>query len=82
MNNELSGSRKTHLGILEVRCWCPSGKGMGAVEQLSNSIINLFPLLPKVGGVSVEKTPYAEDYLLDEAGWVIVPVLVFYRYES
>ena len=28
-HNELSGQRKTSLGIFEVRCWYPSGRGMG-----------------------------------------------------
>lgn len=81
-NNELSGQRKTLIGIFEVKCWYPSGKGMGGVEQLSNSIINLFPMLPKMGSVSVENTPYAEHPQFDESGWIIVPVLVMYRYEQ
>lgn len=81
-HNELSGQRKTHLGIFEVRCWYPSGKGMGGVEALANNIVNLFPILPKVGSVSVENTPYAEHPQFDDAGWIIVPVLIFYRYES
>lgn len=81
-NNDLSGKRKTHLGIFEVRCWYPSGRGMGGVEKLSSSIIDLFPILPKTGKVSIENTPYAERPQIDDAGWIIVPVLIFYRYES
>lgn len=82
INNDLSGKRKTHIGIFEVRCWYPSGKGMGDVEKLSNSIINLFPLLPKIGSVSIENTPYAEQPELDTSGWIIVPVMIMYRYEA
>ena len=82
LNNEISGTRKTHLGIFEVKCWGRSGKGMGAVEQLTNSIINLFPLVPKVAAVSVERTPYAEHASLDDSGWIVVPVLIEYRYEG
>jgi hypothetical protein len=81
-NNELSGTRQTHLGIFEVRCWGPTGNGMGAVEKLANNIVKLFPILPKVGSVSVENTPYSERPQHDAAGWVILPVLVFYRYEA
>jgi len=81
-NNELSGRRKTLLGIFEVRCWHPSGRGMGGVEQLVNNVISLFPLLPKIGSVSIENTPHAEHPIIDESGWIIVPVLIFYRYES
>lgn len=82
MNNELSGKRKTLLGVFEVRCWYPSGTGMGGVEQLANNVINLFPLLPKTGKVSVENTPHAEHPHIDDAGWIIVPVLIFYRCET
>ena len=82
INNDLSGKRKTHFGIFEVRCWYPSGSGMGQAEKLSNSIINLFPLLPKTGSVSVENTPYTEKPQIEESGWIVVPVLIFYRYEG
>ena len=82
MNNELSGVRKTHMGIFEVRCWFPTGRGMGDIEKLSNNIVNLFRLVPKVGKVSIENSPYAERPQFDEAGWIIVPVLILYRYES
>jgi hypothetical protein len=82
INNDLSGKRKTHVGIFEVRCWSPSGRGMGDVEKLSNNVINLFPLLPKTGSVSVENTPYSERPEFDTSGWIIVPVLILYRYES
>lgn len=82
INQELSGKRKTSFGIFEVRCWHTSGRGMGGVEKLSSEIINLFPFLPKIGKVSIENTPYAERPEFDESGWVIVPVLIFYRYES
>lgn len=81
INNDLSGQRKTHRGIFEVRCWYPSGVGMGGVEKLSSNIINLFPMLPKIGKLSVENTPYAEHSSIDDSGWIIVPVLIFYRYE-
>ena len=82
INNELSGQRKTHLGMFEVRCWYPSGRGMGGVEQLANNVINLFPILPKTGSVSIENTPYAEQSPIDDAGWIIVPVIILYRYEA
>ena len=82
VNNDLSGTRKTYIGIFDVRCWYPSGRGMGEVEKMSNSIINLFPLIPKTGGVSIENTPYAEHPELDTSGWIIVPVMIMYRYEA
>lgn len=81
-HNEVSGQRKTLLGVFEVRCWYPNGKGMGGVERLSGQVIDLFPMLPKTGSVSIENTPYTEHPEFDESGWIIVPVLMFYRYEA
>lgn len=82
VNQDLSGARKTLLGLFEVACWWPSGKGMGGVEKLAQSVVELFPLLPKSGVVSIESTPYAERPVLDESGWIVVPVIILYRYES
>lgn len=82
LNKELSAQRKTHMGLFQVNCWAPSGKGMGEVEALSQSIVNLFPVLPKSGAVSVEQTPTAAKPLLDESGWVVVPVTIKYRMET
>ena len=82
MNHDISGNRKTMLGIFEVKVWYPSGRGMGGVEQIVNSLVSLFPLVPKVGSISVEKTPYAEHPHFDDAGWIIVPLMILYRYEA
>jgi len=82
INNELRGSRKTMLGLFQVNCWAPKGKGMGQVEQLALGVINLFPLVPKFGVVSIESTPSADRPDESDANWVIVPVLIKYRYEA
>lgn len=82
LNKTVDGSRKTYIGIFQINCWAKSGNGMGVVEQLSQSVINLFPMLPKTGSVSIEKTPEAERPIPDDAGWVIVPVTIQYRMET
>jgi hypothetical protein len=82
MNNEVSGARKTLLGLFQVNCWAPKGSGMRPGETLAQSVIDLFPLVPKFGPVSIESTPHADPPIKDDANWVIVPVLVKYRYES
>lgn len=82
MNLEVSGKRKTLIGIFQVNCWAQRGKGMRTVEQLAQNVVNLFPILPKTGAVSIESTPNAESPIWDDSGWVIVPVSVRYRYES
>lgn len=81
-NKTVDGKRKTYTGLFQINCWAQSGKGMGQVEQLAQSVIGLYPMLPKVGSVSVEKTPAAEKSLPDDSGWLIVPVTVQYRMES
>jgi hypothetical protein len=79
---DVAATRKRYIGIFHINCWARSGKGMGQVEQLAQSIIELFPVLPKTGLVSIESTPYAEKAILDDSGWLVVPVTVEYRYES
>lgn len=81
-NEEVSGKRKTHIGIFQVNCWALSGRGMGEVELLAQKVVDLFPMLPKTGSVSIEGTPSADSPLPDGTGWVIVPVTIKYRMES
>lgn len=82
INKTVDGRRKTYIGLFQVNCWVQSGKGMGAVEALAQKVIDLFPMLPKTGSVSVEQTPSAENSLLDDSGWLIVPVAIRYRMET
>lgn len=82
LNNEVSGSRKTYMGIFQVNCWGLYGNGMRVIETLAQNVIDLFPVLPKTGLVSIEQTPTAENPLFDTAGWVIVPVTIKYRMET
>lgn len=82
VNHEVSGSRKTHLGLFQINVWAPTGEGMGRVEAMAQAIVDLFPLVPKFGNVSIEATPTASNPLPGDAGWVIVPILIKYRYEA
>lgn len=79
---DVSATRKRRLGIFQVNCWMESGTGMRQVEILAQNIIDLFPIVPKTGAVSIESTPYADDSILDPSGWIAVPVTVQYRHES
>lgn len=82
LNKEVSGSRATLVGLFQVNCWARQGKGMRAAEQLAQNVINLYPIVPKTGAVSIEGTPYAESPLYDNSGWIIVPVVINYRLEK
>lgn len=82
LHKEVSGARKTYIGLFQINCWAKSGQGMGDVEQLAQSVVGLYPMLPKTGPVSIEGTPSAERPIPDNSGWVIVPVTIKYRMES
>ena len=82
IDRDVSGASRRYLGLFQVNCWTRSGKGMAEGEALANSIIGLFPMLPKQGNVSIESTPYTETSILDSAGWVITPVTIKYRYDT
>lgn len=81
-NRQVDGKHKTLRGLFHVNCWAQSGKGMGVSEGIAEAIVSLFPLIPKLGPVSIESTPSTSTALEDESGWVITPVLIKYRYEA
>jgi hypothetical protein len=79
-NPTVDGLRKRDIGIFQVNCFAPIGKGMGQVESLAASIVNLYPVIPKTGNVSVEQTPNsAKPY--EDTNWIVIPVTVKFRYE-
>jgi hypothetical protein len=82
LNPTTDGKRARSIGLFQVNCWAPVGKGMGEVEALAQAVIDLFPLLPKTGAVSIEQTPSTARPIADEPGWIIVPVTIKYRNES
>ena len=82
LHKEVSGARKTYHGLFQINCWAPTGNGMGAVERVAQSLVDLYPMLPKTGNVSIEDTPSQDNPLWDTSGWVIVPVTIKYRMES
>lgn len=82
LDKELSATRKTRIGIFSVNCWAKSGKGMRSIETLAQNIVELFPILPKQGTVSIEATPHAGDTYPDPSGWMVLPVTIQYRHET
>lgn len=82
LNKTVDAKRKTYQGVFQINCWSQQGKGMGAVERLSQSLVDLFPVVPKTSSVSVEGTPIVRSAVPDQTGWIVVPVLIRYRYEA
>ncbi len=77
----VSISRTTLRGLFQVNVWEQKGKGMKRAEAVAQSIVDAFPVLPKQGSVVIEQTPSIESVLYD-AGWMIVPVSIRYRFEK
>lgn len=83
LNRDVAAAHERHLGFFQVNCWAPRGTGMGQAEALASSVKALYPVVPKTGSVSVESPPKIDQALPDSSGaWVIVPVLIQYRYEA
>lgn len=77
----VDGKRRREVGLFQVNIWYPDGRGTGAIEACAESLVDAFPVVPKVGDVSVERTPsLARSYA--ENDWRVIPVTIQYRYES
>lgn len=81
MNKTVSAARKTYYGIFQVNIYVKDGTGNRTIEALGQSLIDAFPVVPKVGAVSVEATPSYTQPIL-EGVWRILPVRIKYRYET
>ena len=82
-NRDVAATGERHLGFFQVNCWAKVGSGMGQAEALAQSVKALYPVVPKVGSVSIETPPKIDRALPDSSGaWMIVPVLISYRYEA
>jgi hypothetical protein len=82
LNRGVSGDHATYYGLFQVNVWARSGRGMGQAERLSSNIISLFPVVPKTGNVSIEQLPRAEPSMADPSGWIVIPHVINYRYET
>lgn len=80
-NNTIDIKRKTYYGFYQINVLAKDGKGRKIIEQVAQSIIDLFPVLPK-GVVSVEQTPSANPSFTDGDGFRVLPIRIPYRYEA
>ena len=80
VNPTVDGSRKRYIGIYQVNIYVKSGKGIKQISELVDSLVNYFPIVPKVGNVSIEQTPYSSTGVTVD-GWYVVPVSIPYRME-
>lgn len=80
INRNVAAASRTY-GMFQVNCYAPANKGMGEVEALRDSMVALFPVLPKTGTVSVEAPlSWSGSDVID--GFAFVPVRGNYRIET
>lgn len=77
----VDGKREREVGIIQINCCVPQGTGAKAGEDLAEYIKNLFPVVPKVGTVSIERPANISRALDRDDGFRIVPVRINYRQE-
>ncbi len=82
LNYTLNCYRSTFVGTFQVNVWSRQGKGFKEAETVADELVASFPVMPKVGYVSIERTPSIDSKIYDNGGWVITPVTMRYRYES
>lgn len=79
---DITGSRKRYMGSFQINIWTKDTIGAGLSESIAEEIAQLFPVFPKtLDPVSIESPASIKRPLLD-AGWRILPVVMYYRFES
>lgn len=69
------------MGKFIVNCYGQLGTGMASLESLVEQVINLFPVVPKTGTVSIEAPLSASSSIIVES-FICVPVTGTYRVET
>lgn len=81
VNPTVNAKRATMFGFLQFNIYTKDGIGTKASEELAQEIIDLFPVVPKTGTVSIEQTGSIMNPLYD-AQWRVTPVRIRYRQEN
>lgn len=81
VNPTVDAKRATNYGIIQINIYAPSGEGTKKSEELAQELIELFPVVPKTGSVSIEQTGSIMSPLYD-AQWRVLPVRFRYRQEN
>jgi hypothetical protein len=81
INPTVAASRATLYGMFQINIYTKQDTGTKRSEQLAESIIKLFPVVPKTGTVSIEQTGSVMNPLYDSQ-WRILPLRFRYRQEQ
>ncbi len=81
ISNNLSASGVRLYGLFQISCYGPLGVGTGEIEDLAQKIVDIYPVIPKVGTVSIEKPlSIAQGFPMDN--FFCVPITGKYRVEQ
>lgn len=81
VNPTVNAKRATLYGMIQFNIYCKSGEYTKKSEDLAQELIDLFPVVPKVGTVSIEQTGSIMNPLYDSQ-WRVLPVRIRYRQEQ
>lgn len=81
VNHTVAAKRATLYGIVQFNIYCKSGEGTKKSEDIAQELIDLFPVVPKVGTVSIEQTGKIMNSFYDSQ-WRVLPVSFRYRQEQ
>lgn len=82
ISSDVAATKIRERGTLSIIGWSLSGEGAGKLEALIEQISKLFPVIPKVGTVSIEAPGNSGRITLDNSGWICLPIDFPYRQES
>lgn len=82
LSRETSAAKKTYLGLFQINVWCRKDQGMGKLEDVADKLATMFPHALKLGRLTITDAPSVERPFPDDSGWVILPVLIKYRYDT
>jgi hypothetical protein len=80
LNRNVSASGYRTRGIFQINCYCPLNIGLGGLDATVDAIIAAFPVLPKIGTVSIDE-PLSDGPALIVDASVMIPVTGRYRVE-
>lgn len=81
VNPTVDVKRVSLYGTFQCNIYTKAGEGTKKAEDLAQSLIDLFPVVPKSGTVSIEQTGSIMNPLYDSQ-WRILPVRFRYRQEN
>lgn len=77
----INGVRYRELGVFHINVWGIDGEGSAETDTIANSLVNLFPVIPKFADTSIERVGYAGQAEIIN-GYRVVPVTFYYRRET